>query len=83
MRGHSFLRLGERTNALDDFTVAIRLEPRSAAAYSNRAKAYVDAQEFHLAIADYEKAVELNASDRGAKNELDLLRAPSKSRMEK
>jgi len=46
--------------AIADFDQAIRLNPRYAAAFYNRALVHLDAGDKELAIADYRQALTLN-----------------------
>ena len=46
--------------AIADFTEAIRLDPKDADAYCNRARAYYSKGEYDKAIADYSEAIRLN-----------------------
>jgi tetratricopeptide (TPR) repeat protein len=50
----------EYDKAIADYTQAIRIDPKFATAYSNRASAYGMKGDYDKAIADYTKAIELN-----------------------
>ena len=51
---------GENELAIADYTMAIELDPKDAAAYNNRGNAYYSNGELDLAITDYTQAIELN-----------------------
>ena len=46
--------------AIRDYSMAIKLEPKTAEAYSNRGNAYGEKGDFNRAIQDYNKLVELD-----------------------
>ncbi len=50
---------GEIDEAIADFTYAIEINPRHAAAYNSRSKAFEAAGEIDRATADHKKAVEI------------------------
>ncbi len=53
---------GEHENAIDDFTAAIRLDPRDAEAYCARGAVYGSAvRDFNKAIADFTEAIHLDS----------------------
>jgi tetratricopeptide (TPR) repeat protein len=52
--------LGDLTSAIADYTKAIELDPKYAAAYNNRGFALYDQGDLAAAIKDYTKAIELD-----------------------
>ena len=62
-RGTMFYRNSEYVSAADAFSEAIARNPRSAAAWNNRAAARLRMGEVNNAIADYNKAIELAPND--------------------
>src|SRR2546430_2499924 len=62
-RGTMFYRNSEYVSAADAFSEAIARNPRSAAAWNNRAAARLRLGEVNSAIADYNKAIELAPND--------------------
>jgi tetratricopeptide (TPR) repeat protein len=49
-----------KKQAIEEFTVAIRLNPRYEVAYSMRAWVYMQVQEFQKSLADYNQAISIN-----------------------
>ena len=76
--GNRYLSELKYSEAVNAFTKAIDIEPKRSQAYEGRADAYANMQEYDLAIADYERAIEL-APDHGEEIQikLDDLRASS------
>ncbi|QEL16779.1 TPR repeat-containing protein [Limnoglobus roseus] len=64
-RGNAYLDDGQHIPAIDDFTRAIRLEPKYVSAYYNRAFAYFETKEFDKAIADFTAVGRLDPKDAG------------------
>lgn len=62
-RGRTFYESGNYLAAADAFTDDIRLQPRSAAAWNNRAVARVRLGDLDGAIRDYNQAIELSPRD--------------------
>jgi len=62
-RGRTFYESGNYLAAADAFTDDIRLRPRSAAAWNNRAVARVRLGDLDGAIRDYNQAIELSPRD--------------------
>src|SRR5438105_5722987 len=62
-RGTMFYRNSEYVSAADAFSEAIARNPRSAAAWNNRAAARLRMGEVNSAVADYNKAIELAPND--------------------
>lgn len=61
--GNTFYRNSEYASAADAFSAAIAKNPRSAAAWNNRAAARLRLGDVNGAIADYNKAIELAPND--------------------
>ena len=59
-RGNTFEKQGNLSQAISDYTSAIRVNSKHAKAYYNRGKAYGKQDNLSEAIADYKKAVEIN-----------------------
>src|SRR5262245_14269007 len=59
-RGWARFRAGKPDEALKDYAEAIRLRPRAASYYGNRAVIYRELKKFDEAIADHNTAVELS-----------------------
>jgi tetratricopeptide (TPR) repeat protein len=53
-------------DAVKNFTESIEIDPRNANVYFNRAMVYGKKNEFSLAVADFEKVLELNIQDKAA-----------------
>jgi len=60
----SSLRL-DVEKALQDYTEAIRLNPKRFGAYIDRGKLYLELREYEKARADYERAIEIKPNDAG------------------
>jgi probable HAF family extracellular repeat protein len=58
-RGVDYLNKGQLDEAIAEFSKAIELNPRAAAAYNNRGLAYANKKQYDQALADYAKAIEL------------------------
>lgn len=54
---------GEFELAVNDYNKAIELNPKDAASYLNRGRAYSGKKNYDLAILDYNKTIELNPQD--------------------
>jgi tetratricopeptide (TPR) repeat protein len=63
-------RRGQYEEAIADYTEAIRLNPKNAAAYFGRGNAYSELGEYEEAVADYREAVRLNPTYAAAYNNL-------------
>lgn len=59
-RGVVYSKLGEYDDAAQDFTTAIRLAPKEAKGYFNRAYMMFHKQEYDKAIVDFDKAIQLD-----------------------
>ena len=53
-------RSGDHNNAIENFSMAINLDPKFAMAYNNRGNTYINLGKHRQAIEDYNKAIELN-----------------------
>jgi tetratricopeptide (TPR) repeat protein len=53
---------GKYDEAIADFTEAIKLDPKYAYAYNNRAACYIKQQKYKEAIADCDKAIQIDAN---------------------
>lgn len=67
-RGSAQEFLGEISNAIEDYTSALRLNPEMAAAHYNRANAYFALEDYVRAIDDYDQAVRLDPTAANALN---------------
>ena len=66
--------------AIADYNEAIRLDPKMAAAYTQRGYAWEAKKDYEKAIADYTEAIRLNPNDTHAIIHRDLLSATSLDR---
>lgn len=64
--GVIFHKLGDAERALKQFGYAIRVQPRSPAAYVNRAEVYIATSRYQEASADLRKALEFMGARDGA-----------------
>lgn len=53
---------GRNEDAIQEYSKAIEIDPRSAVAYNNRGVIYDDLKEYEKAVEDYDKAIELDQS---------------------
>jgi len=67
-RGMAYNSLGQRDNAIADFTKAIELSQGYADAYTNRGNIYATNEQWGKAIADYTSAIAINPKDAEAYN---------------
>lgn len=67
-RGRLLAAKGDYERAFSDFERAIRLDPRSAAAFYNRAVAFGSKGDYDRAVSDYGEAIRLNPRDAFAFN---------------
>ncbi len=74
-RGQILLALGDANAALDEFNDFLRLDDASIQAHWGRGQVYELQEQRSLAVADYKKAVELNAKDRWDKDTQNKARA--------
>ena len=56
-RGEVYLREGKVDKAIDDFNIAVKLQPKLAVAYNNRGNAYLLKGEIDKAIEDYSRSI--------------------------
>ncbi len=57
---------GDFDSALNDYNKAIELNPKDAATYFNRGRAYSNKKSYDLAVLDFDKTIELNPQDSSA-----------------
>ena len=62
-RGNAAMDQHDNDTAIAEYTDAIRLDPKSDAAYHNRGNAYADKGEYAKAIADFNQAIRLAPDD--------------------
>jgi len=62
MRAASLADAEEPTEALQEFTEAIRLEPDNLLRYTSRAECYIRVKKYDLAMADIDEALRLNST---------------------
>jgi tetratricopeptide (TPR) repeat protein len=72
-RGLSYQFLGKNDLAINDFTIAIELEPKFENALLNRANSYIDINKKQDAILDCKNLLKLNPNNKDAKFLLLLL----------
>src|SRR5262249_53315705 len=65
-RGKARIQAKEYSQAIDDFSAAVRLDPKNAVAYHGRGVAYLHLGEHGRAIMDFSEAMWLDPSDAGA-----------------
>lgn len=58
-RGYAYLKQGLLDLSLQDFTMAIKIQPDLAKAYNNRAQVYFDKGDLRAALLDFNKAIEI------------------------
>jgi tetratricopeptide (TPR) repeat protein len=62
-RGLSYYMMGEREQAIADYTMSIALSPSQVlAVYANRAQAYREEGEYELALSDYTEVIRMEPS---------------------
>ncbi len=59
---------GRHSEAIDEFTNALKLDPKYAYAYYNRGNSYYELTEYDKAIADYTEAIALDPKDAAVYN---------------
>ena len=67
-RGSRYHDAGAYTEAVAEYTQAIALDPKNAAAYNNRGIAYVDWGKYAEAVADFTQAIALDPKNAAAYN---------------
>ena len=65
-RGVVYAKLGKYSNAIEDFSHTIELDPHFSGAYTNRALAYRQTKKDDLAMQDFNQAISVNANDAAA-----------------
>ena len=65
-RGVVYAKLGQYSNAIEDFTHTIELDPNFSGAYTNRALAYRQTRKDNLALQDFNQAIIVNPNDAAA-----------------
>ena len=73
--GYQLLHTGKVTEAIRVFQLNIETYPRSSNAYDSLGEAYMDAGDKALAVANYQKSLQLNAKNRNASKMLEKLNA--------
>ncbi len=62
-RANESIVKGEYDSAVNDYSEAIKLNPKDATVYLNRGRAHLNKKNYDLAIEDYNKVIELNPSE--------------------
>jgi tetratricopeptide (TPR) repeat protein len=65
-RGNLYAVQGEVDRAIDDYDIAITLDPNRAVAFFNRATTLMEKGEIDRALSDFDYAIELDPMDAGA-----------------
>jgi tetratricopeptide (TPR) repeat protein len=60
LRGHANESLGRHDQAIDDYSAALRWQPRGAFLYVDRARVYQQLKDYTKAVADLRKALDLD-----------------------
>jgi len=60
IRGFSYSILAQYQRAIQDFDLAIRLDPHVADVYMNRGFSYYSLRQYQRAIQDYDEAIQLD-----------------------
>ena len=71
--GYEKIMSKDYTNAIIDFTIAIKSNPNYADAYNNRGWAYYDLGDYNAAISDYTTAIKLDPGNEYAYNNRGLV----------
>merc|ERR1719461_1795173 len=58
--GNNLFKVGEYEKAIEQYSLAIEIDPKNERLYSNRAAAYISLENWKAAIHDAETAIELN-----------------------
>jgi tetratricopeptide (TPR) repeat protein len=74
--GYQLIKAGQLQQAIRIFQLNVEAYPNSANAYDSLGEAYMDAGEKPLAIANYQKSLQLNPKNHGAVLMLQKLNAP-------
>jgi tetratricopeptide (TPR) repeat protein len=67
-QGKKYSSVENADKAIDNYSKAIKINPKLAKAYNNRGIAYIWKKKYDLAIADFSKAIELDANNGKAYN---------------
>jgi tetratricopeptide (TPR) repeat protein len=67
-QGKKFSSVENVDQAIDNYSKAIKINPKFAKAYNNRGIAYIWKKQYDLAIADFSKAIELDPQNGKAYN---------------
>ena len=67
-KGKKIPQLKMLISAIDNYSKAIKINPKFAKAYNNRGIAYIWKKQYDLAIADFNKAIELDPKNGKAYN---------------
>ena len=59
VRGNSYYNKADYTNAIADFTQALKMEPNNAVFFANRAEAYFAAGDYNKSLADANQALKI------------------------
>lgn len=62
-RAGVYLHLADTTNAISDYTAAIKANPEKTSLYEQRAQIYYEQKKYDLSDSDYQKMIELNPGD--------------------
>ena len=73
-RGNAHSAMGANQQALENYNIAIQLDPRNVLAYNNRAVTHQKLGHFESAIRDYTKAIDLAPNDATAYNNRAVLK---------
>jgi Flp pilus assembly protein TadD len=74
--GYDLIRKKQLTDAIRVFQLNVEAYPHSSNVYDSLGEAYMDNGDKPLAIANYQKSLELNPKNRGAVQMLQKLNAP-------
>ncbi len=66
--GKKLSSVEQADQAIDNYSKAIKINPKLAKAYNNRGVAYIWKKKYYLAIADFSKAIELDPKNGKAYN---------------
>jgi tetratricopeptide (TPR) repeat protein len=67
-QGKTFSSVENADKAIDNYSKAIKINPKLVKAYNNRGIAYIGQKKYDLAIADFSKAIELDPQNGKAYN---------------
>ena len=67
-KGKQIASVENADQAIDNYSKAIKINPKFAKAYNNRGVAYIWKKKYYLAIADFSKAIELDPKNGKAYN---------------